>query len=105
MEAGQFLARHNVRKFQSFAEEREEMRRTEEEAAARKERGQRTLRDIERQAFAAQVAERQRERQEEERKLEEDERRRISECLEETSDQSSVLVSAGRSRSQRKVQC
>ena len=58
VEAGQFLARHNVRKFQSFAEEREEMRRTEEEAAARKERGQRTLRDIERQAFAAQVVER-----------------------------------------------
>ena len=58
VEAAQFLARYNVRKFESFAEEREEMRRTEEEAAAGKERGQRTLRDIERQAFAAQVVER-----------------------------------------------
>ena len=98
VEAAQFLARNNTRKFESFAEEREEMRRTEEEAAARKERGQRTLRNIERQAFAAQVAERQRERLEEERQLEEAERRRISECLEETSDQPSVIVSASRSR-------
>merc|ERR1719436_126622 len=78
------------------------MRRSEEEAAARKERGQRTLKDIERQALATQVAERQRERLEEERQLEEDERRRISECLEETSDQRSVIVSANRSRSWRK---
>ena len=57
VKAGLFLARHNVGKFQSLAEEREEMRRTEE-AAAGKERGQRTLRDIERQAFAAQLVER-----------------------------------------------
>ena len=99
--ASQFLARHNVRKFQSFAEEREEIRRKEEEEAVRREKGQRTLKDIERQALAARLVERQKERLEEEKKLKEEERRRLSQCLDGGSDNGPVLISATRTRRRR----
>ena len=75
VEASQYLAKFNVRKFQSFAEEREELQRRE---AVMKEEGQKTLENIKRQSVAAKVAQRKQEIVEEQRRIQEDDKRRQS---------------------------
>ena len=70
VEASQYLAKFNVKKFTSFAEEREEHQKRE---AAQKEEGKKNLERIKRDAVAAKIAQRKLEIFEEQKRLKEEE--------------------------------
>ena len=98
VEASQQLARFNVKKFTSFAEEREDLHRRK---AAQREEGQKTLENIKRQAVAVAVAKRKLEIVEEKKKMkDEEERRRTSESWDDGG-VSSDLTAAGVRRRRR----
>ena len=81
VEASHYLAKFNVKKFTSFAEEREENQKRE---AAKKEEGKRKLEKLKREAIAAKIAHRRLEIFEEQKRLkEEEDKRRMSESLED----------------------
>ena len=82
VEASQYLAKFNVKKFTSFAEEREEHRKRE---AAQKEEGKKNLERIKRDAVAAKIAQRKLEIFEEQKRLkEEEDLRRTSVSVEDS---------------------